>query len=366
MTIEASSSSGAGGRDCRRRAIRYANEHEAEAKVIERPEIGMWAGLGTLKALIDDGRFLDELGIPSIWCGEQQEAMVATGVLATVVTRAAIGTAIAQITRPPALMALGATAMQVLTDNRFRLGLGLGSIGLERWMGIPWARRQQRFVEYVRAFRACMRASRSHPVTFEGEFYQIRGYGVLNEHAAPVPPVWVAAAGPLMLQAAGAVGDGVLLINMFPPRYFLERGRSLVEQGARRAGRDSAAVKIGFTRYVAVDHDRAVARERMRGTLARSAMADYHQQLLSLAGYGREAAAIKEANERGDPAAARAAVSDELLDAVALAGTPDDVRRGVAAYAEFADLVLLHTTSYGLTPAEADAHNRAVAEAIAG
>lgn len=334
--------------------------------MIERPEIGMWAGIGTLTALADDGRAFDALGIPSVWCGEQQEAMVAAGALATVVKRATIGTAVAQITRPPALLALGATALQVMTDNRLRLGLGLGSRSIERWMGIPWARRAQRFVEYVRAFRACMSASRSHPVTFEGEFYQIHGYGLANEQSAPTPSVWVAAAGPMMLQAAGEVGDGVLLINMFPPAYFREHARALIERGARRAGRDPGAIAVGFTRYVAVDPDRATARERMRGTLARSALADYHQQVLTRAGYGREAVAIKEATERGDPAAARAAVSDDLLDAVAIAGTPEDVRRGIAAYAEVADLVLLHTANFGLTPAEGDAHNRAVAEAVVG
>jgi alkanesulfonate monooxygenase SsuD/methylene tetrahydromethanopterin reductase-like flavin-dependent oxidoreductase (luciferase family) len=103
-----------------------------------------------------------------------------------------------------------------------------------------------------------------------------------------------------MLQAAGEVGDGVLLINMFPPAYFRNTARALVERGARRAGRHPSEIKIGFTRYVAVDSDRATARERMRSTLARSAMADYHQNVLTLAGYGREAAAIRGATEQGD------------------------------------------------------------------
>jgi alkanesulfonate monooxygenase SsuD/methylene tetrahydromethanopterin reductase-like flavin-dependent oxidoreductase (luciferase family) len=334
--------------------------------MITRPEIGMWAGVADLRNLADDGRFLDSLGIPSIWSGEQQESMVAAGVLAAVVKNAEIGTGITQITRPPALMALGAAAMQVLTDNRFRLGLGLGGRNVERWMGISWKRRSQRFIEYVRAFRACMAADRDHPVTIRGEFYQIENYGTFTEFSAPAPPVWVAASGPMMLAAAGEVGDGVLLINMFPPRYFHEVGRDLLEAGARRAGRDPGDIKIGFTRYTAVDSDRAVARERMRATLARSAMADYHQSVLKSSGFEKEATQIKDANQRGDVAAARAAVSDDLLDAVGIAGTPDDVRRKIVEYAGYGDFVLLHPAGAGLSIKEQDEHNRRIAETVAG
>ncbi|MFN8534938.1 MAG: LLM class flavin-dependent oxidoreductase [Dehalococcoidia bacterium] len=334
--------------------------------MIERPEVGMWAGVSSLGAIADDGRYLDELGFRSIWTGEQQESMIAAGLLSAVVRRADIGTAITQITRPPALMALGATTMQVLTDNRFRLGLGLGGVGVERWMGIPLARRSQRFVEYVRALRACLAASRGAPVSFEGEFYQVRGYGAMVEHTAPPPPIWVAASGPMMLKAAGAVGDGVLLINLFPPSYFRDHARALVERGAREAGRDPAEVKVGFTRYAAVDPDRSTARERMRATIARSALSDYHQRVLGLAGFGEEAAGIKAAAERGDAAAGRAAVSDDLIDAVAIVGTSDDIRRQIAAYGDYGDMILLHTANAGLSPAEGDAHNRRLAEAVAG
>ncbi len=56
-------------------------------------------------------------------------------------------------------------------------------------------------------------------------------------------PIYVAAAGPRTMRLAGEVGDGLLLAGEFKPAAW-ETARSLVEEGARSAGRDGSEVDV--------------------------------------------------------------------------------------------------------------------------
>ena len=57
-----------------------------------------------------------------------------------------------------------------------------------------------------------------------------------------------------------------------------------------------------------------------------------YNRLLAEAGFGDAVRTIKEAFDRGGRDAAAKVVPDELIDAVALAGTPDTCRARLAAY----------------------------------
>jgi alkanesulfonate monooxygenase SsuD/methylene tetrahydromethanopterin reductase-like flavin-dependent oxidoreductase (luciferase family) len=57
-----------------------------------------------------------------------------------------------------------------------------------------------------------------------------------------------------------------------------------------------------------------------------------YNRMMAEHGFSREAAAIAEAWSRGDRAAAERAVSDDLIDATSIAGTPDECRKRIEAY----------------------------------
>lgn len=327
------------------------------------PEIGIFPSPGAVRTIAEEGRFLDERGVASLWVGDHWDSLVNAGSLAVVTQHAAIGTAIAQISRPPTQMAITCNNLQAISNNRFRLGLGLGSQAMtEGWHGIPWRRRTHRLIEYVRLLRALLTTKSGQPMSFEGEFYTVRGFRGLEE--VPPPPIWLAAGGPRTLEAAGQVADGVLLINLLGVAYYRSHARNQILHGLSASGRTPADIKIGFVRYTAVDTDRSEARERARASLARSAMSDYHQAILAASGFAAEAAAILDAGRRGDLQGAQQAVTDEMLEAYALAGTPDDLRSQVAKYSDDADLLLIHPAAGTLNPSEQNVQNRAIADAL--
>src|SRR5262249_11003094 len=57
-----------------------------------------------------------------------------------------------------------------------------------------------------------------------------------------------------------------------------------------------------------------------------------YNRMIAEHGFAAEAAAIATAWKRGDRATAEAAVSDALIDATSIAGTPEQFRHRIAAY----------------------------------
>ena len=76
-----------------------------------------------------------------------------------------------------------------------------------------------------------------------------------------------------------------------------------------------------------------------------------YQRLFDWHGFGREAAAIRDAflrNGYGPDVIAQ--VPDEMVDAFTIVGTVDEVRRKVREFEEFVDSVFFAQSSYGSGP----------------
>jgi alkanesulfonate monooxygenase SsuD/methylene tetrahydromethanopterin reductase-like flavin-dependent oxidoreductase (luciferase family) len=79
-----------------------------------------------------------------------------------------------------------------------------------------------------------------HPVTFEGEFYQVTG---LTPAAAAAPPVWVGALGPKTLAVTGRHADGWIPGHLADWRSTLvAQSRPIIDEAAASAGRNPADV----------------------------------------------------------------------------------------------------------------------------
>ena len=82
-------------------------------------------------------------------------------------------------------------------------------------------------------------------------------------------------------------------------------------------------------------------------------------------GFGREVAAIREAFGRRDIPAMINAVTEEMVAALALAGTADDVRKQHVEYEELADNLILYSPYFGVGVEETKANHEAVLRAFA-
>jgi len=153
-------------------------------------------------------------------------------------------------------------------------------------------------------------------------------------------PVYVAATAPQMQELAGGIGDGLLTPSITTPA-FVSYTRGNLVSGATRAGRDPEQLDLGCTVVASIDaSDRDAGRDGAR-EIAAMYLANKFQNikgsadtLLELAGIEMdELEPVAEAMERGGRLAAKAVVSDSLLDRCRpIAGTPDDCIAAIAAY----------------------------------
>jgi len=129
-----------------------------------------------------------------------------------------------------------------------------------------------------------------------------------------------------MIEAAGAVGDGLVGHPLFTRRYVDEVVRPALDRGARRTGRDARVPIAGYINCC-VDDDRDSARREAATLIAFNSTVSTYQAILRLHGFDENAAAIRSAWEERDWEGMIGGVSDEMIDTIALAGTPDEVRR---------------------------------------
>ena len=111
------------------------------------------------------------------------------------------------------------------------------------------------------------------------------------------------------------------------------RVRAQLAEGARRAGRDPGEIVVSSLLPTMVAESREAALAALRPGLAFYAgFFPRYNRMMAEHGFAAEASAIAEAWARGDRAAAERAVSDALIEATSIAGTPEQCRERINAY----------------------------------
>jgi probable F420-dependent oxidoreductase len=140
--------------------------------------------------------------------------------------------------RQTALLAKQAAEVDILAEGRFRLGIGVGWNAVEyQALGQDFTSRGQREEEQIGLLRSLW-TERS--VTHEGRFDRVTGAGL-----APLPvqrpiPIWLGGQSPVVFRRIGRLADG--WFPQVPPGPRLDEARALVDEAARAAGRDPAAL----------------------------------------------------------------------------------------------------------------------------
>ncbi|QRP43483.1 LLM class flavin-dependent oxidoreductase [Amycolatopsis sp. FDAARGOS 1241] len=135
------------------------------------------------------------------------------------------------VTRHPLVLAAIANSLAEIAPGRVLLTLAPGFLSVEK-AGRPQGQRQQ-LGEAVTAIR---RLVADETATVDG--HELK----MNNVAKPAPGIFVLAAGPKMLELAGEVADGVVMLAGLHPDS-IEAARSHVRAGAARAGRAPESVQ---------------------------------------------------------------------------------------------------------------------------
>ena len=142
--------------------------------------------------------------------------------------------------RQTVLVAKQAAEVDLLTNGRLRLGVGLGWNTVEyEALGKDFTNRGTRSEEQVALMR---RLWTEQTVSHDGPSEHVTGAGL-----APLPvqrpiPIWFGVSSPRALRRAGRLGDG--WFPMVPPGPKLDEAKAVVDAAAIEAGRDPATIGI--------------------------------------------------------------------------------------------------------------------------
>ena len=285
----------------------------------------------------------DRLGLDSAWVAEAwgQDAVSVLGLLAGKTDRIGLGSGLMQIpARKPTATAMAAASLDVLSEGRFRLGLGLsGPQVSEGWYGVPFTRNLGRTREYVDIVRRTL--AREQMLDADGGRRRpALGLGkplkLLTRPVQERLPIYLGAIGPKAVRQAGAIADGWLPFMLDPTEPETLLGP--LREGAEAAGRSLADIDIAPVVPLAVDEDLAAARDAVRPWLAFYLGAMGAKERTSTSSWpSARATARPRARSRtrglaGDRLGAVAAVTDGLVDAGAIATTPAGLDERLATY----------------------------------
>jgi probable F420-dependent oxidoreductase len=275
--------------------------------------------------------YAEILGYESLWIadtGAGPDAFVVSAVAAGVTRRARIGTAVIPIyTRALAVHAAGAGSVAQLAPGRFILGLGISSETIvDTWGGVPFRQPFTRMRETVSALRQMLAGER---VTFEGKTVRTRNFRLVSPPPAPVP-IYIAALMPPMLELAGEIADGVIL--NFMPVDAVPRMLAHVRKGAERAGRDASKIEVVARFQTVVTDDEPAARNAIRQMMGPYFATSVYNRFVAWCGFAEEARAIDAAWRAKDRARNVGSVTDDMVERIAIIGTPGHCRERLAAF----------------------------------
>jgi F420-dependent oxidoreductase-like protein len=318
----------------------------------------------------------ERLGYDSLWAAEAYGSDAATVLawLAAGTNGIKLGSAIFQMPgRSPAMTAMTAATIDELSGGRMVLGIGSsGPQVAEGWHGQRFGGQLQRTREYVEVVRKALDRER---LEYHGETVELPlpdGPGkALKLMIAPRQqriPIYLAAIGPKNTALAGEIADG-WIPTFFSPEHVADL-RALLEEGAARSGRSLGDFDIAPVVNAYVSGDREQARDFMRPVLALyiggmgSRKQNFYNQLVRRYGFDDAAQRIQDLYLEGKKEEAAAAIPDELIDLVSLAGPRDVVADRLAAFRD-AGVGTLMVTPMAFTVEDRIAQLRAIAELAA-
>src|SRR5438128_4349894 len=296
-------------------------------------------------------REAERLGYASLWTAEAygSDSVSPLVWLAAHTERINVGTAIMQMpARTPAMTAMTAATIDLLTGGRFMLGIGAsGPQVVEGWHGVVYGKLLTRTREYIEIVRTILK--REQPLEHHGEYYDIPVQGgtglgkplklIVYPLRADIP-VYLAAIGPKNVALAAELADGWLPVFFSPTR--LNVIRSSLEAGiARRTdGKTIDELDIAPTVSVVLGDDVAACRQQIKPHLALyvggmgARGKNFYNDLARRYGYEDAATRIQDLYLSGKKHEAVAAVPDELVDEVALCGPRERIKDQLAMWRE--------------------------------
>ncbi len=325
----------------------------------------------TLTQVPEIAREAERLGFDGLWTSEtDHDPFLGAAVAAAHTSRITIGTAIAlAFTRSPTTLAYTTWDLAQFSGGRFTLGLGTQvKAHITRRFGMPWDPPAPKLREVVAAIREVWAAwSERRPLHFRGKYFTLSLMTPFFTPPGPRPPglrIEIAGVGARMCRLAGEIADGFHVHPFHTRRYLREVVVPQIEAGLARHGRSRRDFSIAASVFGAVGTAAEVTTglNDIRRHFSFYASTPTYRAILDLHGWGEIGERLSRLAARGQWDEMPGLVTDEMLEACAVWGSPDEVAARLRA--EYGGLVDRLTTYEALVPGQRTGVWRALLEGL--
>ena len=288
-----------------------------------------------LERAAEQARRAEADGYDAVWTGETSHDPFFPLVLAAEHTeRVGLGTGIAvAFARSPMTVAGQAWDLNHFSGGRFLLGLGSQiKPHIEKRYSMPWSHPAPRMREFVSAMRAIWDSWQTGAkLDFRGDYYT---HTLMTPFFNPgpnqygAPKVFLAAVGEGMTRVAGEVADGMLVHAFTTARYLREVSIPNIEAGLRSSGRTRDDFELSYPAFVVTgrtEEQMATASDATRKQIAFYASTPAYRPVLDLHGWGDLQTELNTLSKRGEWDEMGRRIDNEVLDAFAVSGSPEEV-----------------------------------------
>ena len=277
-----------------------------------------------INKIVDLTVLAEELGLDTVWITDHfynRNTYITLTAIALKTKKIHLGPG---VTNPyvvnPVWTASAIASLDEVSGGRALLGIGAGDkVTLEK-LSIPQKIPLTAIKESVQTIR---RLLNGEAVTFEGRFLKMKDARLSFKPAHEIP-IYIGAQGPKMLKLSSKIGDGIL-INASNPKDF-EYAMGIIKEAA---GEKLEKLDIVAYTCFSVDEDRGEARNKAIPIVA-FIVAGAPEKVLERHGVNLEnAEKIKEALARGDFKKAFKNVTEDMVKAFSIYGTPEDCIKSI-------------------------------------
>ena len=247
-------------------------------------------------------------------------------------------------------LAYSAWDLQRASGGRFALGLGTQiKPHIERRFSSRWSRPVERMVELITVLRAIWANwSDKTPLKHRGEFYRVDLMTPIFVPALlqyPAPEIWVGALGPRMTRAMAAHADGIVIHPFNTGDFLAKQTLPMIEAGLAGNDRERSSLTLNVGCIAAPcltneQYERATT--AIRFNLAFYGSTPAYRVVLDHHGLGDLQPRLREITKTGDWATLGELVDDDVVDLLAVRGTPSDCAKRLSEeYGDHADRLSL-------------------------
>ena len=318
----------------------------------------------------DAARQAEEDGADAVTSSElKHDPFTPLAFAALATQRVALATSVAiAFPRSPMIVANQAWDLHSHSGGRFIVGLGSQvKAHNERRFSTPWVAPAARLGEYCDALRAIFRCwEHGEKLNFQGKYYK---FSLMTPEFSPpaqklpLPPIAMAAVGPLMLKMAARHADSARL-HSFATREYLEQVvRPMLAEELAACGKSFENFEITGGGFVATGPDKAAvekAAEKVRYRVAFYGSTPAYRGVFDLHGVSDLGVKLTEMSKAGQWSDMAKQVPDDVLDLFVARATYDDLPAAIEKrYGGIVD-----TVSIDFTPGTPAAVRRDVIAAV--